>query len=93
MKKNITEMRENLRNAQNELDAQRARNRTLVDNPAATATVPQNLRKLRRLTPRASSRESNCDSVASRSMYTSSLIVLVLQNSAIVRHPNRLCPP
>ena len=37
MKKNITKMREDLRNAQNELDAQRARNRTLVDNPAATA--------------------------------------------------------
>ena len=37
MPRNITEMRENLRNAQNDLDAQRAWNRTLVDNPAATA--------------------------------------------------------
>ncbi len=37
MKKNITKMREELRNALNELDAQRTRNRTLVDNPNASA--------------------------------------------------------
>ena len=35
--KNLTKMREDLRNAQNELDAQRAKNRVLVDNPNASA--------------------------------------------------------
>ena len=32
MPRNITELRENIRNAQNELDAQRERNRALADN-------------------------------------------------------------
>ena len=36
-KKNITQMREDLRNAQNELDTQRIQNRALVDDPNATA--------------------------------------------------------
>lgn len=37
MPRNITNIREDLRNAQNELDAQRARNRALVENTGATA--------------------------------------------------------
>ena len=54
MKKNITEMRENLRNAQNELDAQRARNRALVDNPAASAQeIEAAMAETQRLSARA----------------------------------------
>ena len=54
MPRNITEMRENLRNAQNELDAQRARNRALVDNPSATAQeIEAAMAETQRLSARA----------------------------------------